>query len=310
MVAADLALYEAKQAGRDRVVVHASTDVEVIERRARASWTQRIRTAIDDDLLVAYRQPIMDLDTRQVRQYELLVRMLDEDGTAIPPGAFLAVAERTGMILEIDRMMVAKAIALIAASEAAGDPISYEVNLSARSLADPLLPGVIARRVAESGIEPSLLVFEITETAAIANFDQARDFANALRRLGCRFALDDFGAGFASFFYLKHMPLDCLKIDGDFIRDLTQNRVDKIVVRHLAEIARELGMITIAEFVEDEATLELLVTYGIDHAQGYHIGRPEPVPAGADPVAFFAGLAIDRSEVAEEPLVASGAAAA
>ncbi len=281
MLAADLALYKAKEGGRNQIVAYASGDDEIAERKARASWSQRIRTALDEGLLVAYRQPIMSLVNREVTQYELLVRMLDEEGNPVPPGAFLPAAERTGMILEIDRLMVSRAIDLIEESEAGGDPIVYEVNLSARSLVDPDLPGFIAERVKSAGIDPSLLVFEITETAAIANMGQAREFADALRSLGCQFALDDFGAGFASFYYIKHLPLDILKIDGDFIVSLADNPIDQLVVRHLAEIAQALGMKTIAEFVENEPTLDLLAEYDVDYAQGYHIGRPEPVDTAA-----------------------------
>ena len=138
------------------------------------------------------------------------------------------------------------------------------------------MPRFISERVQEAGIDPSSLVFEITETAAIANMQQARDVANALRGLGCKFALDDFGAGFASFLYLKHIPLDALKIDGDFVRSLRTNPTDQLIVRHMAEIASSLGLYTIAEYVENRETLELVAEYGIDAVQGYHVGRPEP----------------------------------
>ena len=277
MVAADLALYEAKQLGQGRVAVHEPAPGEFAEWEERVTWSKRIRRALDERLLIPYRQPIMDLESRSVSQYELLARMLDEQGRVVAPGAFLPTAERTGMVRELDRMMASAAIDLIRRSQSLGKPVSYEVNLSARSLADPELATLLSSRISEAGIDPSLLVFEITETAAIANMEQARGFANRLRHLGCRFALDDFGAGFASFYYLKHIPLDALKIDGDFVRNLRRNATDQLVVRHIAEIANALDLLTIAEFVEDEETLEMLAEFGVDAVQGFHIGRPEPV---------------------------------
>jgi diguanylate cyclase (GGDEF)-like protein/PAS domain S-box-containing protein len=274
MLAADVALYEAKEMGRDRIAVHAPHEGEVAKRQVRATWSQRIRQGLDEGLLIPYRQPIMTLATRTIEQYELLVRMLDGEGRAISPIAFLPTAERTGMVREIDRMMVGCAIELIATSP---EPVTYDVNLSARSLSTPELPGQIRDMILARGIDPSLLVFEITETAAIANMEAAVGFGKTLRDLGCGLALDDFGAGFASFYNLKHMPLDWLKIDGDFITNLATSETDQLLVRHMTEIGDGLGMRTIAEFVEDEKTLELLAGYGVTCAQGFHIGRPEPV---------------------------------
>ncbi len=282
MVAADLALYEAKEHGRDRVAIYEPAPGEEGRKTIRASWSQRIRCGLDEDLFVPYRQPILDLAKDKVTGYELLARMHDENGELILPGAFLPTAERSGMVRELDRRMTWWAIQAIAESEAAGLPMLYEVNLSARSLADESLPALLADLVEDVGIDPSLLMFEITETAAVGNMEQARNFASALRNVGCHFALDDFGAGFASFFYLKHIPLDTLKIEGDFVRGLRSNKTDQLLVRHMAELARGLGMRTVAEFVEDRETLDLLAHYEIDSAQGYFIGRPEPAfPGGA-----------------------------
>ena len=279
MVAADLGLYEAKDAGRNQVGVFKAPKLATLEGRERVSWSKRIRAGLDEGLIVPYRQAIMSLDDRAVTRYELLARLLDDRGEATLPRAFLPTAERTGAVRDIDRRMISYAIALIAAAERAREPVTYEVNVSGRSLGDPGLLPMISRELTVSGIDPSALVFEITETAAIANMEDVRRFASTLRDLGCSFALDDFGAGFASFYYLKHVPLDWIKIDGDFIRDLTTNATDQLVVRHIAEMARSLGLRTIAEFVQNAETLELLTDYGVDCAQGLYVGEPEPIPA-------------------------------
>jgi diguanylate cyclase (GGDEF)-like protein/PAS domain S-box-containing protein len=277
LVTADFALYDAKEAGRDRLAVHLPDANDVAARQARVSWSQRIRRALDEDLLVAYRQPIMDLRTRTISRYELLVRMIDETGHVTPPSVFLPAAERTGAIIELDRMMIAKAVELIAHAQRAGQPTAYSVNVSARSLGDPSLPTLIFDLIRTRGIDPSYLTFEITETAAIANIEQARALAHLVRDAGCGFALDDFGAGFASFYYLKYLPIDSLKIDGDFIRDLVRNPTDQVVVHHMAAIAETLGLYTIAEWVEDAETLETLAGYGVHAVQGFHVGPPAPV---------------------------------
>ncbi len=274
MVLADLALYQAKDRGRDHVAVHAPT--LKTPQTTRTPWSRRIRDGLDEDLFVPYRQPILTLRSRTISSYELLVRLRGEEGQPIAPAAFLPTAERSGMVSELDRRMATWAVELIAQAHEAGTPTSYEVNLSARSIADRELPELISQQISEAGIDPSMLVLEITETAAIANMEQARGFAETLRSLGCRFALDDFGTGFASFYYLKHLPLDALKIDGDFIRNIRTNSTDELLVSHMAQIASTLGLMTIAEYVEDAETLELLASLGIDAVQGFHIGRPEP----------------------------------
>jgi EAL domain-containing protein (putative c-di-GMP-specific phosphodiesterase class I) len=168
---------------------------------------------------------------------------------------------------------------VLAEQQRAGHPVSFEVNLSAKSIGDPALSELIACELAATGADPRGLVFEFTQTAAIVNIDRAQLFARRLRELGCGLAIDDFGAGFASFYYLKHFAFDYLKIDGEFVENLATSKTDQLIVKSVVDIARGLDKRTIAEFVGDERTLELLREYGIDFAQGFHVGRPRPMEA-------------------------------
>ncbi len=277
LVRADLAMYSAKEAGRNRVVLADAADAQRHELRARMRWAQRIERALDEDGFVLMRQPIFDLARRQVDRHELLLRMRDDDGQLVPPGAFLDVAERSGQVRDIDRWVVSQALRLLEELRRTGRADVLEVNLSGATLTDTATMDAIVREVAAADIDHRQLVLEVTETAAIGNMDRAREFAGRLSALGCQFALDDFGAGFGSFYYLKHLPFDCLKIDGDFIRELTSSHSDQLTVKAIVDIARGLGKRTIAEYVEDAPTLELLGTLGVDYAQGYHVGRPQPL---------------------------------
>ncbi|MFL5894613.1 MAG: putative bifunctional diguanylate cyclase/phosphodiesterase [Thermoleophilaceae bacterium] len=275
LAAADLAMYESKRTGRDRLVEFSPTLRVALEQRR--TWADRIRRALEEDLLVLFQQPILDLATGQVSQHELLVRMEADDGTIVTPDEFLPVAERFDLVQAIDRWVVRRAIQLIADAEQAGRDLVLEVNLSGRSMGDADLFELLERELRDSGIDASKLVLEVTETAAIENMEDARTFAQRLASLGCRLALDDFGSGFGSFYYLKHLPLDYLKIDGDFVRNLCRNPVDQAVVRSIVQIAESVGYETIAEFVLDDETLDAVRDYGVHFAQGYHIGMPEPI---------------------------------
>jgi diguanylate cyclase (GGDEF)-like protein/PAS domain S-box-containing protein len=274
MAAADLAMYEAKEAGRDRIGMATAETVDERSLKARMHWLERIRRALDDESFVLYCQPIARIDDGEISQYELLLRMQDEHGHIVPATAFLATAERFDLVQQIDRWVVRQAIDLIAEHRAHGRALKLEVNISAKSMADAQLPQLIEERLARTGIDPQLLILEITETSAIANMDDAVDFATRLSRLGCGFALDDFGRGFGSFYYLKHLPLNYLKIDGDFVRNIAPNLVDQQVVKAVVQVAKALGYKTIAEYVGDEATVLALRHYGVDYMQGYHVGRP------------------------------------
>lgn len=257
-----------------------------------ALWLGRIRDALDEDRLVLYAQPIVDLLTGETVQHELLLRMRSEDGAIIAPGEFLPAAERYGLISEIDRWVIRQAVQI------AAEGVPTEFNLSGRSIGDPDILRELAAALDESDVDPSLLVVEVTETALVGQTEAGRAFAERVRELGCRLALDDFGTGFSSLSYLKHLPADHLKIDIDFVRELTSSETDARVVRGIVGLAREFNQTTIAEGVEDEETLILLREMGVDLAQGYLFGRPAPladVPTASAPIPRSASAVAEDS---------------
>jgi PAS domain S-box-containing protein len=242
--------------------------------RAKVEWSFRIRDAVQRDRLVLHAQPIVEIASGQMVQEELLVRMLpDGDKALIMPGEFLPPAERFGLIPAIDRWVVSKAVGMARDRR-------VEVNLSGQSLSDVDLPDFIESEIRAAGADPSHLVFEVTETAAAEDLQQARRLAQRLVELGCGFALDDFGTGYGSFTYLKHLPVSYIKIDMEFVRELTSHSADLQVVKSIVDVARNFGIQTIAEGVESQQALEVLEGVGVDFAQGYHLGRPAPTPGG------------------------------
>ena len=248
-------------------------EAQLVREAADLERLNELREALAGDRLILHAQPIVQLSTGLRLQQELLVRLRREDGELLLPGQFLPVAERFGLIREVDQRVTRRAIELAAG----GNPV--EVNLSALSLGDTQLLAVIQAEIARTGADPQLLVFEVTETALMANLDSARTFADALRQLGCRLALDDFGTGYGTFTYLKHIPTDFVKIDREFIRELARSEADQRMVRTIVAMAREFGKETIAEGVEDAETLQQLRDLGVDHAQGYFIGKPAGIGA-------------------------------
>lgn len=273
---ADVAMYKAKEAGRNTYAVFAPQDDWREQIESKLSWDRRIREGLRHDRFTLYGQPIMDLESGRVTRMELLLRLRGETGEIIPPSAFLDVAERYGLIQDIDHWVVREAIRLVAAHRAEWPFDSYEINLSGKTISDPGMVRLLEDELERTGLDPACLVLEITETAAISDLEQARRFIKAMKGLGLRFALDDVGAGFSTLYLLKHLDVDYIKIDGGFVRNLPNDVADQHLVKALVAVAKSLGQKTIAEFVENPETLALLREYGVDYAQGYLIGRPGP----------------------------------
>lgn len=244
------------------------------------SWVTRVREALAEDRFVLHAQPIVDLRTGAVAQSELLLRMRlpgPEGEELVAPSAFLPAAEQHGLIGEIDRWVVARAAELAAA----GQPV--ELNVSGPSVSDPTLVEDIEAAIARTGADPQAMIFELTETTLVTDERAARAFVEHMHALGCRVALDDFGTGYGTFTYLKRLPIDYLKVDVEFVRDLVQNPASRNVVEAIVSLARSFGLKTVGEGVEDDATVELLRTLGVDYAQGFHLGRPVPLGCPVPP---------------------------
>jgi EAL domain-containing protein (putative c-di-GMP-specific phosphodiesterase class I) len=240
----------------------------------RRPWLARLRRALAEDLFVVHYQPIVSLADGQLYLQEALVRLDDAPGgRVVAPGAFLPAAERHGLIRSIDRLVLEKVIARLGSDAGAG-ATRVAVNLSALSVTDAGMLTHIERLLARWRVDPAQLVIELTETSAISDMRRAKAFCAGAEALGCAIALDDFGAGFGSFQYLRHLPFRYLKIDGDFIRALTTSTIDQLVVSALAQLVSAMGRETIAEFVADRATLAMVAELGVDYAQGYEVGPP------------------------------------
>ena len=222
-------------------------------------------------------QPIVGICSNDVDRFELLLRLRGDDGELVPPGTFLYVAERFDLIQNIDRWVFEQAARLLSVHADAGCDIGLNVNFSGKTMSDLKILADMSAILGRHPIPENRLVVEVTETAAIVNIERAREVARGLRDLGCRFALDDFGAGFASFYYLKYLEFDYLKIDGEFIKKLDANTTDRLVVQSVVQIAKGLGAQTIAEFVSNDTVLGCLRELEVDYGQGYHLGRPEPI---------------------------------
>jgi diguanylate cyclase (GGDEF)-like protein/PAS domain S-box-containing protein len=274
--AADVACYMAKEKGRNRVQAHAPGDSEIEELVGSMAWVQRIRAALEEDRFCLYAQEIVPLGDDDGRTHvELLVRLRDEKGELVPPSCFIPPAERYGLMPLIDRWVVSHAFAALAGR--AGTAIdTCAINISGTSFGDPGFAEFVRDQLADHDIAPRSICFEITETSAIADLSTATAFIGSLRKLGCRFALDDFGSGMSSFSYLKHLPVDYLKIDGGFVRDMLTDRNDRAMVEMIHHVGQVMGKVTVAEAVESSAIAEALSDIGIAYGQGFGLARPAP----------------------------------
>jgi len=272
-VSADEAMYAAKAAGGNTTIVYdpAAADVGV-PRTASLGWTSRIRKALRDDEFVLYRQPIVDLVNGNGNRQELLLRLPGSNGEPILPEAFMHTAERFGLAAELDHWVIRHALDY----QAEHREKTLHINLSAVTISDVQTPRFIANELSQRAVDPRSIVFEVTETTAIANIHSARSFVTQITDLGCAIALDDFGAGYGSFYCLKYFPMNLLKINGEFIRDLA-NTTDRAFVEAIVAMAHTLDKQTVAEHVQDEQTLKLLADLGVDYAQGFHIAHPTPL---------------------------------
>ncbi len=277
--AADAACYVAKDSGRNRIHLYQPDDDAVLQRHGEMQWVHRLSSAFDHNRFVLYAQPIAHVDgDRLVSHYEILVRMQDGQGEIIPPGAFIPAAERYNLMPMMDRWVIRKTLEMIrdAQGDLAFPPVECAINLSGQSLCDDDLLTYVVDLFDETGIPCESISFEVTETAAVANLTRAKRFISVLRGMGCSFSLDDFGAGLSSFGYLKTLPVDYLKIDGAFVRDMVIDRVDNAMVRSINEIGHLMGLKTIGEYAEDEMVLQALKRAGVDYAQGNAIAPPRP----------------------------------
>ncbi len=280
---ADIAMYKTKERQRGTYTLFSNTIHSRQKIHQLMNSKQRIEYALENESFVLYYQPIYSINTSRITHYETLLRMLDVNQNILLPGQFIPEAEHLGLIQEIDKLVIKKSIqALSNFQKQNNHPIHLSVNLSGKAIDDQNISDYIKAQLAEYNINTQYIIFELTETVAVSDISKAEQLMSQLKSIGCRFALDDFGVGFSSFIYLKQLPVDYVKIDGLFIKNLHQSQFDQLFVKAMNEIAHGLGKKTIAEFVENQEILEILTTLGVDYAQGYHIGRPQPYLVNED----------------------------
>jgi diguanylate cyclase (GGDEF)-like protein len=280
MSAVDSACYIAKESGRNQIQIAQLGDRRIQEHHGQMQWISRLTRALDEKRFALYFQSIIPCagSAHREKYIEILLRMIDEDGTVIAPGAFLPAAEKYKLVAGIDRWVVSEAMRWLSEANANGyQPVMISINLSGQTISDPGMLRFIMDQLEKTGAPPEQICFEITETAVIANITAATSFMLTLRGCGFRFSLDDFGSGLSSFIYLKKLPVDYLKIDGVFVRDMLSDPVDHTMVKSINELGQLLGKETIAEFVETLEIAEELRRIGVNHAQGYAYGQPLPL---------------------------------
>jgi diguanylate cyclase (GGDEF)-like protein/PAS domain S-box-containing protein/excisionase family DNA binding protein len=281
----DIAMYQAKDLGRDRYVLFDQSSDNLRSTHKRVHWAKKLRDALDDDRLILFSQPVVRLRDRKPVHHEILVRIHDDDGKYILPGHFIELAESLGLVQEIDMCVVEKLLRFMRENKQIGKKLRYFVNLSRVSISDQRWIKRFVKLLRDSRVDPSQLVFEITETAAMSEIDVTLTFIRQLKDMGCRFALDDFGAGFSSFYYLKRFEVDYLKIDGSFIRDLATDQGSRIFVKALTDVAQGLSKQVIAEWVETPEVLKILTDMGAQFGQGYLFQRPQLLERPAERLA-------------------------
>jgi diguanylate cyclase (GGDEF)-like protein/hemerythrin-like metal-binding protein len=273
---ADAAMYRAKEMGRNRCHLYKPEDKDLEHIHSRLIAKEKIQNAIRDDCFLPWFQPIFDLKKGEILHYEALARMQDENGAILLPGAFIDTAERFGLVGAIDRVIIEKTMRLHSRMAQKGTYLHFSVNISGKDLGDEEFLSFLKSKINDTCEDPDHLIFEITETAAVYDLARAVKFISVLKSMGCHFSLDDFGVGFTSFIYLKEMHVDYVKIDGSFIKELHKNPYDQLFVKAIVDVAKGMGIMTIAEFVENKEVIKLLKVYGVDYAQGYAIGKPAP----------------------------------
>ena len=272
---AEVARFLARQSGRNKLHTFKPEDRSEAQGYGRLRWVQRIQRALAEDRFVLFQQEIRPLREEREPIHEILVRMLDSDGNLIPPGRFIPIAEEHDLAPELDLWVIRRTLGHLARGRAPSlAEARITLNLSGRSVGDEGFLEEVRSEILSSGIDTERLYFEITETAAVANLAAANHFIESLKFMGCRFVLDDFGSGFSSFAYLKNLPVDLLKIDGEFVRNMENDPIQRTMVASINQIGQVMGLGTIAEWVENEVTHQLLCEMGVDYVQGYHVHRP------------------------------------
>ncbi len=287
MTAAEIACKDAKEKGQDRIQVFVKDNTLLMRRSEEIEWIGRIQQALHKDKFLLYSQPVLPItDSKMAEHFEILLRMYADDGEILSPAVFLPAAERYQLMPMVDRWVIRQTLKTLVSNwdSIAGSEAIFCINLSGQSLTNPGFQAFVLDELEQGQIDPHRFCFEITETAAISNIDEAMSLIEALREIGCRFALDDFGAGLSSFGYLKVLPVDYLKIDGSFVREITKDTISRAMVEAMSRIGRTMGLTMIAEFVGDDATLRALREIGVEYGQGFYLGKPAQLSETIDRV--------------------------